>query len=600
MIDLLRSIEKLLTREERRRWRKLVPLLFVSGAIETIATGLVFVLIRIAGDPGYALRTEPLATFFRLLPIHGDRAIVITYGALLALFFVVRSFLLLFVANTHARAASETTSALSTRMLDRYLAAPYGTHLRHKSSELAHNVTIGVDHAINNGLMAMVSMVSELLVSLGLAAFLVLAAPVVTLSTGAVLVVMLAVAVRATKRASRRVGRLRYELERGGRKDVDQVLGGLREIKVLRREHVFHDAYTAQQGRLAEMRTAHSTMMSLPRLSIETIFVVSVVLVVSMVALRDEAHRANILPLLGIYAYAGLRMIPSANRVLMHVDTLRRTRPAIERLVADWETFVPEAAPPPGSERPLEFRDAVRLEDVTYGYASAPRPVLHDVTLSIARGASVGIVGPTGAGKSTMVDLILGLIDPSSGRVTVDGVELPAVRAAWQRRIGYVPQVAFLFDDTIRRNVALGIPDDAIDDERVKRAVAMAQLDVFVASLPAGLDTTVGERGLRLSGGQRQRIAIARSLYHEPELLVFDEATAALDNATERDVTAAIEALKGKKTLIIIAHRLTTVRRCDTLIMLHEGRVVATGSYDQLLETSPDFRAMALAAPSIG
>jgi len=293
-------------------------------------------------------------------------------------------------------------------------------------------------------------------------------------------------------------------------------------------------------------------------------------------------------------------MIPSANRVLMYIDTLRRSTPAIERLVADQETFKPEVAPANGSERSLEFHDAVRLERVTYSYAAAPRPVLHDVTLAIGRGASVGIVGPTGAGKSTLVDLILGLIDPSAGRVTVDGVELPAVRAAWQRRIGYVPQVAFLFDDTIRRNVALGIPDDDVDEERLKQAVALAQLDGFVATLPAGLDTTVGERGLRLSGGQRQRIAIARSLYHQPELLVFDEATAALDNATERDVTAAIEALKGKKTLIIIAHRLTTVRRCDTLIMLHEGRVVATGPYEALIEDSPDFRAMALAGPSIG
>jgi ATP-binding cassette subfamily C protein len=321
--------------------------------------------------------------------------------------------------------------------------------------------------------------------------------------------------------------------------------------------------------------------------------VCTVVLVVSMVALRDDARQADILPLLGIYAYAGLRLIPSANRVLLHIDTLRRSEAPIEQLVAHLETFTPEPAPP--AAPPLEFRDAVRLERVTYSYAGAPRPVLEDVTLAIRRGASVGIVGPTGAGKSTLVDLILGLIDPSAGRITVDGVDLPAVRAAWQRRIGYVPQVAFLFDDSIRRNVALGIPDGDIDDARVRQAIAMAQLDGFVATLPDGLGTLVGERGVRLSGGQRQRVAIARALYHGPELLVFDEATAALDNATERDVTAAIEALRGKKTLIIIAHRLTTVRRCDTLIMLREGRVVATGPYDQLLEGSPDFRAMALA-----
>jgi ATP-binding cassette, subfamily B, bacterial PglK len=220
--------------------------------------------------------------------------------------------------------------------------------------------------------------------------------------------------------------------------------------------------------------------------------------------------------------------------------------------------------------------------------------VLVDIDIDVPRGETLGVVGPTGAGKSTLIDLILGLLDPSSGRITIDGVPLPEVRAAWQGRIGYVPQVAFLFDDTIRANVALGIPEGAVDDRRLAEAVSLAQLDDFVASLPQGLRTIVGERGMRLSGGQRQRVAIARALYHEPELLVFDEATAALDNATERDVTAAIEGLRGKKTIVIIAHRLSTVQRCDSLILLSEGRIVARGAYDELLSSSPDFRALAV------
>jgi len=243
-------------------------------------------------------------------------------------------------------------------------------------------------------------------------------------------------------------------------------------------------------------------------------------------------------------------------------------------------------------EPPLDFQDQLVLEDVSFTYHGGAEAVLADVNLTIRRGESIGVVGASGAGKSTLVDLMLGLLEPTKGRITADGVDIASAPRRWRRRIGYVPQAAFLFDDTIARNIALGVPEHEIDPQRLDNALRLAQLGELIASLPLGTATVIGDRGVRLSGGQRQRVAIARALYHEPELLIFDEATAALDNRTERELTQAIEGLRGERTLIVIAHRLSTVQRCDALVFLRNGRVEAMGPFDRLLEENAEFRAM--------
>jgi ATP-binding cassette subfamily C protein len=286
-------------------------------------------------------------------------------------------------------------------------------------------------------------------------------------------------------------------------------------------------------------------------------------------------------------------VVPSANRIMLNAGNWRTGRAFAQSAIADFRALGRTSVRPAGIEPVMSFADALVCEDVSFSYEAGATPAIRHVYLRLNAGESLGIVGTTGSGKSTLIALLLGLLQPTSGRILIDGGPLIGFERAWQRLIGYVPQDPYLLDDTLRRNVAFGVADAAIDDQRVARACTLAQLDDFIRQLPQGMDTMLGEDGARLSGGQRQRVAIARALYNDPAILVFDEATAALDNQTEREVTKAIATLHGSRTLMVIAHRLSTVQGCDRLIFLQDGRVAAAGTYDELLQNAA-FRAMAV------
>ena len=316
--------------------------------------------------------------------------------------------------------------------------------------------------------------------------------------------------------------------------------------------------------------------------------------------LVSGAGVAELLPILGVYAFAGYRLLPALHDVFQGVGRIRYGTGSLDEvaeMVNDIDTGIPtsDAFVDRSEIEPLRLDRELRLDGLTFRYASAERPVLADIDLTIPALASVAFVGPTGAGKTTVVDLVLGLLEPDAGRIVVDGVEVKGDTVLrWQRSLGYVPQSIFLTDDTVAQNIALGVAEDEIDYVALRRAAEIAQIHAFIEDeLDEGYDTVVGERGIRLSGGQRQRLGIARALYHDPDVLVLDEATSALDGATERSLFEALQRLAGEKTLITIAHRLSTVRECDTIYVLQAGRIVAQGRYDELLETNPLFRRLA-------
>jgi len=471
---------------------------------------------------------------------------------------------------------------LSHRLLAAYLAAPYAFHFRRNSAALIQRVTDAVNSVFRGVLGSLVNVASESLVVAGIVAILAWTAPGVTLVAVVVVGAMLLVPLTLSRHATTRWGRAVQQLDAEILQTLQQSLGGVKEVKVLGCESFFLSQFDERLATAARLRSRYATVSAALRMGVETMFICGLLLVSLLLTL---SHGSAALPLLGLFAYAGFRVIPAANRVMLYITQLRYSRPWIEALRADLATL-PSPAPAvgPAAADAIRFTHAIAFERVSYTYEGEREAVLLDVELTIAKGEAVAIVGPSGAGKSTLVDVLLGLLPPTSGRVTVDGRDIAGALRSWQRHIGYVPQEPFVLDDTLRRNVAFGVADAAIDERRVKAAVRLSQLSSVVTALPRGLDTMLGERGTRLSGGQRQRVAIARALYHEPEVLVFDEATSALDTPTERELIAALEALRGVTTLVVIAHRLSTVRRCDRLAVLRDGRLVAVGPYQELHE----------------
>ncbi len=581
----------LLSRQARWRWAALVPFALAAAGAEAVGAGAAFGLITILGDPARAATLPVASWIYPRLPWRDDASIILVFTLLVMGFYVARNLLLAVVTWVQEQALSLSVRQLSHRLLAAYLAAPYAFHFRHNSAGLIHRVTDAVHSVFRGVLGSLVNVACEALVVAGIVVVLALTAPGVTLVAIVVVGGLLTLPLLLSRHATARWGQAVARLDGETLQTLQQSLGGVKEVKLTGRERFFLAQFDERVAGAARLRARYGAVAATLRMGVETTFVCGLLAVSLLLTLRSGAAA---LPLLGLYAYAGFRVIPSANRIMLYVSELRYSRAWIHDLRADLAAL-PQPAPDTAAAagEPIRFTRAVVFEDVAYTYAGEAEPVLADVHLTIARGESIGIVGPSGAGKSTLVDLLLGLLTPTAGRITVDGRDVAGVLRGWQRHIGYVAQEPFLLDDTLRRNVAFGVADGEIDDRRVTAALTLAQLGEFAAGLPGGLDTMLGERGTRLSGGQRQRVAIARALYHEPEVLVFDEATSALDTPTERELIAALEALRGVKTLVVIAHRLTTVRRCDRLAVLRDGRLAAVGSYDELLARDAGFRAMA-------
>ena len=433
----------------------------------------------------------------------------------------------------------------------------------------------------------------EAMVLVFIFALLVAVEPLVTLGTFVIFGGITVVFYRAT-RAKIDAYADREQHHRGQAvKAVNQGLGGFKDARVLGREGFFLASYRESAEFMARAAQFKAVVSALPRLFLETMAVVALLGVSALLVAQDRPLE-NDHP----HPHAARRGRRPAHAVV-HADHRVHHGDQVGRALAQRGPRRPRAARPRagrvarrGGRGGALVPRGLQIEGLGYRYPNAPTQSLDDVTLTIPKNASVGFVGSSGAGKTTIVDVVLGLLTPTEGRVLVDGVDIQDRLSAWQRKIGYIPQSIYLTDDSVRRNVAFGVDEGEIDDAAVWAALDAAQLRELVESMEGGLDAIVGERGVRLSGGQRQRIGIARALYHDPEVIVMDEATSALDNRTERNFVEALERLQGERTLLIIAHRLSTVRNCDTLFMLEDGRLVAQGSYDELVARSDAFREM--------
>jgi ATP-binding cassette subfamily C protein len=591
LTDITRTL-RLVPRRRQWQWGLLVPVALGAALLEGLGAGMVLTLGTVVADParmtgGPGLQWLPRAA----LPADPTGLVVVVSG-LVILFYVVRGLLLTGFVWIQDTVVQRTASEVATRLLRSYLLAPYALHLRRNSATAIQAVGTSVESAFALGLGSAVNIATEALTLLGLIAILALAAPLATGASAVALALVLLGPMLVVRRTARTLGAESKRLNEALLQDVQQGLALLKETRIMGVEGHVLSAFAARRGQLATTRAGLGALSTGARLLVETAFIVAATVAVMAVSTADPGG-PGVIGVLALYAYAAFRIVPSANRLTLNFAMLQSARPHIATICDDLGRFEPlAAAEPDAAAPPFTFSHRIDVDAVSYAYDDDRGAALHEVRLAIRHGESVGLVGSTGAGKSTLVDVLLGLLEPQSGTVRVDGIDIRTNLRGWQQRIGYVAQAFGLLDDTLRRNVAFGVPDERIDDARIGVVLGLAHLDDLVASLPDGLETRIGERGARLSGGERQRVAIARALYRNPDVLVLDEATSALDNQTERAIVSALGVLRGVKTTVVVAHRLSTVRACDRLILLSEGRVVGEGTYDELLERHAEFRGL--------
>ena len=581
-LSTARKIWGLLTSAERRSAVLLLGLMFIGMVLETLGIGLVIPAIALLTQPDYAERFPALQPFLAALGNPSHEVLVI--GAMLGLVgvYLIKVLFLAFLTWRQTRFPFGVQAQLSQRLFSVYLRQPYTFHLQRNSAQLIRNVINEVSLFTVKGMLPGMMLLTESLVLLGLCSLLLVVEPLGSLIVVSVLGTAAWGFHRLTRRSIARWGVARLHHEGLRIQHLQQGLGGAKEVKLLGRETEFLEQYRPHNVQSARVGQLQITLQQLPRLWLEVLAVSGLaILVISMLAQNRELEA--MLPTLGLFAAAAFRLIPSVNRVLGALQSLRYGLPVIDILHTELNLATPEVAATHSPVTP--FRGALELRQITYAYPCAAEPALKDISLDIQRGESVGFIGASGAGKSTLVDILLGLLTPDTGEVRVDGKDIQTNLRNWQDQVGYVPQSIYLTDDTLRRNVAFGLANEQIDDAAVQRVIQAAQLEEFVASQPDGLETLVGERGIRLSGGQRQRIGIARALYHDPAVLVLDEATSSLDTTTERDVMQAVTSLQGSKTILIVAHRLSTVKHCDRLYRLEQGRVASEGAPWEVLST---------------
>jgi ABC-type multidrug transport system fused ATPase/permease subunit len=585
-----RKIWSLLAPTERRSAVVLLGLMLIGMVLETLSVGLVIPAIALMTQSDYATKFPVLQSVLAKIGNPSQQALVVIGVIALVVVYVIKNLFLGFFAWRQNSFTFGLMEQFSQRLLTIYLRQPYTFHLQRNSAQLMRNVFTEVDLFTGNVVTPMMLLLGESLIICGLAALLLSIEPIGVLIVAGVIITASWVFNRLTRPFIARWGALRQHHAGLRFQHLQQGLSGVKDIKLLGRESEFLRQFRTHNEHYARVGRLQNTLLQFPRLWLEVLAIGGLAMLV-LTMLAQGSKLSAVMPMLGLFAAAAFRLMPSISRVLGAFQSLRYGLPVIDTLHVELNL----AAPAPGTRHGpvLPFREMLELCQVTYSYHGAPAPAISELSLAVHRGETVGFIGASGAGKSTLVDILLGLLTPDSGEVRVDGADIQADLRGWQDQIGYVPQAIFLTDDTLRRNVAFGLPNDQIDESAVWHAVKAAQLEEFVHSLPDGLETLVGERGVRLSGGQRQRIGIARALYHDPAVLVLDEATSALDTATERSVMEAVRALQGSKTIFIVAHRLSTVQDCDRLYRLEKGRVIDEGKPDAILASTlgalPDF-----------
>jgi ABC-type multidrug transport system fused ATPase/permease subunit len=598
MIKSILKFFSLLTKEERNKFYWLVVAMIFMGFTEIAGISTLAPFLSVVTNPGVVQEDILLNTIYTTLGFESHRSFVISLGFVVLAFVLLRNATAALVKFAEIRFAEMRGFRLSRRLMAKYLGQPYVFYLNRNSAELSRNILSEASTVINTFLIPLLELMTKFVTVIAVIIFLIMVDPVVAMMVSLFLGLLYGIIYLSIKKVLFSIGRKRLRANQKLFQLVREVFGGIKDVKLLGKEHVFLETYSRLAQKTARYQSNRKIIGSFPKYALDSIVFGAMIAMVLYLMISRDGDFSDSIGILGIYAMAGFRLLPALDGIFKEVANLRGTQAVVEALYNDLGTARDEEEYTDLDRQNrvrLSFDSRITVENVSYSYPGSTVSVIKEQSLEIKKNSTIGFAGPTGCGKTTLVDIILGLLRPTAGSIKVDGVTITDENlASWQADLGYVPQSIYLSDDTVARNIAFGIPPDKIDMEKVRKAAAVAHLDGFIESeLPQGYETFVGEQGIRLSGGQRQRIGIARALYHEPEVLVLDEATSALDGMTEAVVMEAIEELAGKKTIILIAHRLSTLKDADTIYILEKGSIVEKGSYEKLIKVSNRFQEMA-------
>ncbi|MEL6518624.1 MAG: ABC transporter ATP-binding protein [Pseudomonadota bacterium] len=598
MIESYKKLLQMFEPYERRRLLVLLAIMMAMALAELVGISTLMLLLRVLADPQSAIEGSVLGTVYNGLGLTS----IFTFQVILAIatLCAVVASILVRAGGTYAmiRFSKMRGYQISSRLLEAYLHQPYVWFLQRNSAEISRNVLQEAEGLVNRVMIPGLQMVAYGLLAATLIGFMLAFNPVVSISAALIIGGLYFLIFRSLKDLLRDLGQSIADANQERFKLTNESAGGFKEIKLMHLEQYYTRRYQQPARRKARMEALAMVIQETPRFVLESIAFAAILAGILVFLVQTDGDLLAAIPTLGVFAFAALRMMPSAQMIYRSSTAMQNAKPVLDAIHANYmeaRATQKSLGIKAHGGRKLALDQGLELKDITFSYPGADGPTLKDFSLSIASRTTIGLVGGTGAGKTTVVDIILGLLSQDSGDLLVDGNRIDNTNMqAWQRTIGYVPQTIYLVDDTVAANIAFGVPKDAIDMAAVERAARTASLHEFVTTeLADGYQTEVGERGIRLSGGQRQRIGIARALYRQPELLIMDEATSALDNITERAVMEAIQKLRDDVTIIMIAHRLSTVRKCDQIYLLNQGVVEAAGTYEELVDRNEIFREMA-------
>ncbi|ADI84799.1 ABC transporter ATP-binding protein [Geobacter sulfurreducens] len=601
-MSIIGKVYKLLSLREKKKIYIQFILLFLMACFDMLGIASILPFMAVVSNPDIIQSNRWINMVYNFVDFDNNQLFLFSLGLVVLALLVVNNAIKVLYTWISLKYDNTLNFNLSKRLLASYMERPYEFFLRTNTAEMIKNVLSEVSSVVAGVISPGMQALSNGLLCIFILVFLMVVDPIVAVVIAAILGGAYSTIFLFVRHRLCKIGKDQVAANFMKYRATSEALAGIKDLKVLGREAEFHQRFVEHALRHSRLNTAVGLISQLPRFAMETIAFGGILLIV-LYSLKAGREPSNVIPLLSVYAFAGYRLMPALQQLFASISTIRVNMTALDNIyrLLVHERITSDADSPliiMQEIQPLNFNKSLTLKNISFAYRATNEPAVNNVNLTIIPNTSVGLVGTTGSGKTTMVDIILGLLNPISGKIIVDNkVLLETDLARWRSNIGYVPQVIYLSDDTIAHNIAFGIPDRDIDMSAVLRAANIANLTNFIENeLPDGFNTRIGERGVRLSGGQRQRIGIARALYRDPKVLIMDEATSALDGITENAVMEALRRLSGKKTIITVAHRLTTVKDCDIIYIMERGCIIDQGTYDDLMASSEWFNAAARAS----